>query len=51
MSGVIDEYGQWERCNECGQYVKIEKLKYEEPSAKYDCGRDLCKKCYDKLNK
>ena len=49
MSGVIDSNGvQWEHCNKCGEYVNINKLYYEQPSRKYDCGRDLCKKCASK---
>jgi hypothetical protein len=46
MSGVIDENGQqWERCNECAKFVKIETLRYEQPSTEYPCGRDLCARC------
>ena len=28
MSGVLDEHGQWERCNQCGRYVLLEELQY-----------------------
>ena len=46
MSGVIDKDGQqWERCNCCGKFVKIETLRYEVPSTEYKYGRDLCKRC------
>lgn len=46
MSGVIDAKGvQWERCNQCAGWVKIEKLYYEEPSRQFTCGRDLCVLC------
>jgi len=48
MSGVIDEKGQqWEHCNNCGDFVKIQNLRYEQPTEKYDYGRDLCSKCYE----
>ena len=46
MSGVIDSKGQWEHCNGCGKLVIIEHLNYEEPSAQYQHGRDLCDTCY-----
>jgi hypothetical protein len=46
MSGVIDRDGQqWEHCNECGKFVRIEYLKYEQPSAEHRNGRDLCPVC------
>lgn len=46
MSGVIGSDGiQWERCNHCGGWEKIDELRYEQPSEKYDCGRDICRKC------
>lgn len=46
MSGVIDDDGQqWERCNGCGEYVPIESLRYEQPSEKFEYGRDLCADC------
>lgn len=45
MSGVIDEYGQWEKCNRCGKFVLIQKLCYEEPTPEYEHGRDLCRPC------
>jgi len=48
MSGVIDEKGQqWEHCSNCGDFVKIQNLRYEQPTEKYDYGRDLCSKCYE----
>lgn len=46
MSGVIDEYGQWEHCNGCGKFVLIQDLNYEQPSEEWPCGRDLCDVCY-----
>ena len=46
MSGVIDEYGQWEHCNVCGEMVLIQILLWERPSEKYSCGRDICTKCW-----
>lgn len=45
MSGVIDEHGQWERCNVCASFVLIGALAYEQPSARFECGRDLCAEC------
>lgn len=46
MSGVIDEDGQqWEHCDGCTKFVKIEELLYEQPTGRYKYGRDLCKKC------
>ena len=48
MSGVIDEYGQWEHCNECGEFVLIQDLLYEQPSEKFPYGRDLCSDCEKK---
>lgn len=46
MSGVIMEDGtQWERCNQCGAWVRIQDLCYEYPSPEFTCGRDLCNKC------
>lgn len=49
MAGVIDEYGQWEHCNECGRYVLIQNLGYHKPSKQYPHGRDLCVRCVDKM--
>lgn len=49
MSGVIDSNGvQWEHCNECQKYVRIDRLLYERPSADHKYGRDLCKACSEK---
>ena len=45
MSGVIDDEGQWEHCNQCGKWVLIQNLHYEKPSAQYRSGRDLCERC------
>ena len=48
MSGVILENGeQWEHCNACGGWCLIDDLYYEEPSEKYEYGRDLCPPCHD----
>jgi hypothetical protein len=50
MSGVIDRDGtQWEHCNVCGGFVKIQNLLYEKPSKEFDCGRDVCSNCWKKL--
>ena len=49
MSGVVmDDGQQWERCNCCGKWVKIQNLGYEKPTAGYKHGRDLCVSCVDK---
>lgn len=49
MSGVIDDSGQqWERCNECAAWIKIQSLGYEKPTPQHKYGRDLCVKCVDK---
>jgi hypothetical protein len=46
MSGVLDSNGvQWEHCNACTQWVPIQRLLYEPPSAEYPYGRDLCREC------
>lgn len=46
MAGVIDADGQqWERCNGCAEFVKIETLLYEQPSEEFKYGRDLCPTC------
>ncbi len=46
MSGVVDKNGQqWERCNRCGRWVQFQLLHYEQPSEKYEFGRDLCPTC------
>lgn len=49
MSGVIDKDGvQWEHCNCCGEWTKIDNLGYEPPSLQFDCGRDICLACTNK---
>lgn len=52
MSGVIDEHGQWERCNVCGDFELFvhadgspARLVYERPSDEHPHGRDLCAAC------
>ena len=46
MSGVIGSDGvQWEHCNCCGGWVKLQLLHYEKPSERYKYGRDLCTGC------
>lgn len=50
MSGVIMEDGQqWEHCNICGGWVKIEDLGYEPKSKAHPYGRDVCVKCVQKM--
>lgn len=47
MSGVIDEQGiQWEHCNICGDFERIDQLQYDPPSTSYPHGRDVCRKCW-----
>jgi hypothetical protein len=51
MSGIIDEKGiQWEHCNECTKFTKLDNLGYEPPTRKYKYGRDLCIDCTNKLS-
>lgn len=46
MSGVIDESGQqWEHCNGCTNWVRIQDLEYEQPTPRFEYGRDLCLHC------
>ena len=46
MSGVICDDGvQWERCNGCGGWSKLDELYYERPNQKHPDGRDLCPRC------
>lgn len=47
MAGVIIDGIQWERCNRCSRYTRVETLRYEQPSPKFKYGRDLCQGCYD----
>jgi len=50
MSGVIDDNGQqWEHCNGCEEWVKLEDLGYLRPSKKLLHGADLCVDCVDFL--
>jgi hypothetical protein len=46
MTGVIDENGQqWEVCNECGEYVRIETL-YHSTTKSYPTRKvDACGDC------
>lgn len=46
MAGVIDENGQqWEHCNECGEFVRIEDLGFQPHSEKLNGPCDICIKC------
>lgn len=47
MSGVLMNGIQWEHCNECGGWVDIHALVYEQSSADNPYGRDLCRPCAD----
>jgi len=49
MSGVIDANGQqWEHCNVCSKWTKIENLGYEPPTPAHEQGRDICLECTNK---
>ena len=46
MSGVILGDGvQWERCNGCGKYCRLDEMRYEKPSTEHKHGRDMCPRC------
>lgn len=48
MAGVIDKNGvQWEPCNKCGKYIRIEQLGYLCPSDAHKFGLDICVVCVD----
>lgn len=50
MSGVIDGNGQqWEHCNGCGAFIKIQHLGYLKPTDRLNCGADLCIGCTNTL--
>jgi hypothetical protein len=50
MSGVIDERGvQWEHCNVCTQFKRIESLGYLPPNTTHPHGADICVDCANKL--
>lgn len=49
MSGVIDDDGQqWERCNECGEFTKLEELGFQPFSEKWQGPCDICIACANK---
>ena len=51
MSGVIDENGvQWERCNECNGWVRLDSLGYQKPSKQHQYGRMICLTCANKMS-
>lgn len=46
MSGVIDLNGQqWERCNGCNDWIRIQRLGYLKPREGHNNGADLCLEC------
>ena len=49
MAGVLDEHGQWEHCNVCGDFVLIQNLGYNPPSDAHPHGQDICMACTNKL--
>ena len=49
MSGVIDENGiQWEHCNCCSKFARLDNLGYEPPTTEFKHGRDICLACTNK---
>lgn len=51
MAGVIDEKGiQWERCNCCAKWVRLDNLGYLPPDSANESGHDLCIACVNKLD-
>jgi len=49
MSGVIDSNGQqWEHCNECGGWAKLQDLGYQPHSLKWNGPCDICMDCANK---
>ncbi len=50
MSGVIDKTGQqWERCNECGKFVRFpQNLGYQPHSLKWNGPCSICIDCANK---
>lgn len=51
MAGVIDDNGQqWEHCNGCGTFTKLQNLGYQPQTQAYPYGRDLCIKCVNGLS-
>lgn len=50
MAGVIDDNGvQWERCNGCGSWKRLDNLGYLQPTEQQPNGLDLCVDCVDTL--
>lgn len=47
MAGVIIDGIQWERCNKCAAWVKIDNLGYIIPTEPEKYGMDICAKCVD----
>lgn len=46
MAGVIDDDGiQWERCNACTNWTRLQDMHYQFPGGDYPYGRDLCTAC------
>jgi len=51
MSGVILEDGvQWEHCNVCAKWVRLDNLGYMKPSKKNPYGLNICMDCTNKLS-
>jgi hypothetical protein len=51
MSGVIDASGtQWEHCNKCGQFIRLDNLGYLPPGKEHPHGLDICLACVQELS-
>jgi len=45
MSGVINNGVQWEHCNECSAWVRLEELGFQPFSEKWKGPCDICIEC------
>ena len=51
MCGVIGEDGiQWERCNVCGEFTKMDNLGYLPRNLENEFGLDICISCTNSLD-
>lgn len=49
MSGVIDDKGiQWEHCNVCGKWVRLDDLGLDPTDTHHKGGCDICLECVNK---
>lgn len=49
MSGVIVDGVQWEHCNECGKFVRLENLGFLKPDKNGNGSKDVCLTCVQKM--